>query len=589
MLPAILPRAGCLRRLAPWAAAFAFGLSALVAAAAPACVLISVPAGAAGGASLPAQLATWRQSGLVSFALLFGNASAQEAPFRSLAVLDFPDEASLVQWQKVAAPQLGAGLVVTRADALAHGEKTPRDSTKATFLVALYDVLVPVERYQKYVAGYVVPQMEAWKSAGNITNYTVFSARPGSGASWQSLLLMEYPDSLAYARRDEVKNAVRRKLAASNPAWQALSDAKATFRKEKSLTPLTLVELPAPELADLPPYRKEYNVAGGLRIVGSELKGNMDPLIEGFKKFHPDAVVSANYMTSSEGAIAGLYFGISDVAPMGDDAKITDMMPFYDSLRYCPTEISVGTGGYEKRGSLWALAIVVNQENPLAKVSLRQLECIFGSERTGGWEIGPAADNNLLYTAKYARGAESNLRTWGQLGLTGEFAAKEIQTYGYVAPGFAIAFERKLFHWSKKYNPNFKEYVETKEAANDADGRAVASDRMLEEISRDKYAIGWAALMHVKDYPNLKVLAISAADDGPAIMLTPETVANRTYPLIRDAYIYVNRAPGRPLDPKVREFLRFILSREGQEILARVGFYYPLTAPYLKEQLKKLD
>ena len=315
----------------------------------------------------------------------------------------------------------------------------------------------------------------------------------------------------------------------------------------------------------------------------------MDPLIEGFKKFHPEAVVSANYMTSSEGAIAGLYLGVSDIAPMGDDAKITDMMPFYDTFRYCPTEISVGTGGYEKRGSLWALTIVVNKDNPLAKLSLHQLECIFGSERTGGWEIGPAADNNLLYTAKYARGPESNIRTWDQLGLGGEFAGKQIQTYGYVAPGFAIAFERKLFHWSKKYNANFKEYVETKEATNDENGRAVASERMLEEISKDKYAIGWCALMHAKDYPNVKVIRISETDDSPAIALTPETVANRTYPLIRDAYIYVNRAPGRPMDPRVREFLRFVLSREGQEILARVGFYYPLTPDYLQEQLKKLD
>ncbi len=98
--------------------------------------------------------------------------------------------------------------------------------------------------------------------------------------------------------------------------------------------------------------------------------------------------MSTNFMTSSEGAIAGLYTGISDLAPAGDDAKITDMMPFYGTFHYLPTEISIATGGHEKRGTLWPAVIVVNKDNPLAKLTMRQLECIFGAERTGGWELG---------------------------------------------------------------------------------------------------------------------------------------------------------------------------------------------------------
>jgi phosphate transport system substrate-binding protein len=87
----------------------------------------------------------------------------------------------------------------------------------------------------------------------------------------------------------------------------------------------------------------------------------------------------------------------------------------------------------------------------------------------------------------------------------------------------------------------------------------------------------------------VKVLAIAAQDGGPYIPYTPETVSNHTYPLVRDAYFYVNREPGRPMDPQVREFLRFVLSREGQQIIAHTGFFYPLTADSLREQLKKLD
>ena len=71
--------------------------------------------------------------------------------------------------------------------------------------------------------------------------------------------------------------------------------------------------------------------------------------------------------------------------------------------------------------------------------------------------------------------------------------------------------------------------------------------------------------------------------------LTPENVRNRTYPLIRDAYLYINRPPGRPVEPKVKEFLRYVLSREGQQDVDSFGVYNPLTASYLAEQLKKLE
>jgi phosphate transport system substrate-binding protein len=357
----------------------------------------------------------------------------------------------------------------------------------------------------------------------------------------------------------------------------------------------------APNLNEIPPYKPESKVEGGLRIAGSELKGNVDLLVEGFKKFHPGVVVTTNFMTSSEGALGMMFSGASDVAPMGDDAKIPDQMPFYNTFRYVPTEISIATGGYDQRGTLFAWAIIVNKDNPIAKLSMDQLDRVFGSERSGGWEIGASADNNLLFTGKYARGPEMNIRKWGQLGLTGDWADKEIQTYGYVAPGFATNFQRLVMHWSVKWNPNFKEYVEAKEATSDPAGEAVVSQRMYEALEKDKYGIGWGALMHVNGtcvnpdgtkcpgYRGLKVIALSKTPDGPAVPLTADSVKNRSYPLLRDAYIYVNKAPGRPMDPKVREFIRFVLSREGQEIIQKAGVYSPIPASYIREQLKKLD
>ena len=357
----------------------------------------------------------------------------------------------------------------------------------------------------------------------------------------------------------------------------------------------------APDLATIPQYKKEFDVSGGLRVAGSELKGVMDKLVEGFQKFQPNMKPSTNYMTSSEGALGMMYAGVSDIAPMGDDAKITDQMPFFNAKGYVPTEISIATGGYNVRGVLFAWAIFVNKDNPIAQLSMEQLDGIFGSERSGGWEVGANADNNLLFTAKYARGPEKNIRTWGQVGLRGEWADKEIKTYGYVAPGFAVSFQRAVMHWSTKWNPNYMEFVEWKEATNDAAGNAVRSQRMYEAISRDKYAIGWGALMHLQGtcvnpdgskcpgYPNLKVIPISATTGGNAVELTADNVKNRSYPLLRDAYIYVDKPPGRAMDPKVREFMRFVLSREGQEIIAKNGPYTAIPADYIREQLKKLD
>jgi phosphate transport system substrate-binding protein len=344
--------------------------------------------------------------------------------------------------------------------------------------------------------------------------------------------------------------------------------------------PLSLAaQSPDPNL--LPAYQPKVKIQGAIRVLGGALKGQIEVWEKGFLRFHPDATFGNNFTMSSEGAIAGLYLLGVDVAPAGDDAKVSDLLPFYEVKHYLPAEISVATGGYEKRGTLWAIQIVVNKDNPLAKLTMRQLDQIFGSERTGGWD-------GIFYTSKYVRPASENIRTWGQLGLNGEWANKPIQTYGYIAPGFEVAVERKLFHWSDKWNENYREFVEEKEIVPDADGRKVASERMYEALSKDKYGIAWGPILHSKDYPNVKQIDLSE-DGGPYVPLTEANVQNRTYPFKRDAYIYIDRHPGKPVDDRALEFLRYILSREGQQDVKNFGFYYPLPQSVIDEQLKKLE
>lgn len=578
-----------LRRLALLSA---FCLGAVFAVAAPTNVLIRTPAGVDTPAGLPELLSKWRQSGQVSNVLFLTQGRPEKAEpgrtaqFGAFVVLEFLSEGSYEAWQKDAAPALPAGLIVRQADALAHGELSPRDSNRSVFVVNAYTPTVPAARFREFVDGYVHPLYEGMRGTKHLVRYTAYLEHGETGSA-MAFNVLEYRDPVAFTALGAIKNSIREKVAAATPTYNQFDKIKDTLRQDGFGTFANYTELPPPDLSDLPSYQPEVKIIGALRIVGSELKNATAQLAEGFLKFHPEARASVNIMTSSEGGIAGLYCGISDVAPMGDDAKITDQMPFFNVFGYMPTEISVATGGSEKRGSLWAWAIVVNKDNPLEEISLDELDRVFGAERTGGWEL--VNNTNYLYTAKYARTAATNIRTWDQLGLKGEFAGKEIGTFGYCAPGFEIAIERFWFHWSDKWNPNFRQYVEAKQTTPDADGAAVASERALEDLSSNKFAIGIAGLMHVKDYPNVKVLRIARKKGGPAVALTPDNVANRTYPLLRDAYFYINKAPGRPLDPKVREFMRFVLSREGQEIMARVGYYYPLPADYLKEQLKKLD
>jgi len=563
-------------------------LAAAAALAAPSHVVITGSAKAPGAAGLPALLAEWRQTGMVSDASLLANSQPKESSALDLvAVLEFPDQDCVSRWQAKGRPAIGAGLAVTEVEVVARGETLPRDSTKAIFLVTQYDVLASPQRYREYAKGYLAPEMEAMRSAKVLTSYSAFAAVDRATAPWQALLVMEYRDSHAFDLHEQAMSEARSQVSA-DPAWKQWSDIKQTIRKEHK--PQIQAEwelLPAPALSDLPAYKPEYRVIGTIRVLGSYLKFSVAALEEGFLKYQPDAQFANNFSTSSEGSIGALCTGVSDIAPSGDDAKIPDMMPFFNVYGYVPTEISVATGDYEKRGALWPAVIVVNKDNPITHLNMDQLDRIFGSSRLGGWDIGDNPTHDILYSSKFGRSRASNIRTWDQLGVGGEWAGKEIQTYGYAAPGFEVYFERKLLHWVDKWNENLIEYIEPKEA--EAGDTVVTSDRMLEAISKDKYGIGWAAGFHAKYYPNLRYLAIAPGKSGGYVAYTPANVSNRTYPLTRDAFFYINREPGRPVDPKVREFFRFILSREGQQIIAHTGFFYPLPAEYLQAQRRKLD
>lgn len=549
----------------------------------PAHVLVRLPEGASEPQGLSTMLSEWRNSGEVSDVLVLEADRGETSGFEKFIVLDFDSEVSYETWARDDRARLPASLQVTRVDVLTHGEKTPRDSNDSVFKVNSYQPRVSPQKSAEYAAGYIAPLMQGQVDARIMMRYTMYLERIPNGKTW---LLMEYRDPVAFEANEQVKGVLRPELLRTNTTYASYDKIKETLRDDGTETMAVYRELPPPSLPNLPNYEPQAHLKGGFRIVGSELKNAVDQLAKGFAQFHPDIKVSTSKIPSSEGGIAALYMGLSDVAPMGDDAKITDMMPFYNTYGYMPTEISVATGGYEKRGSLFAWAIVVDKDNPLEEISVDEIEGVFAAQRTGGWKFD---DNNYKFTSEYARTEDQNIRTWNQLGLKdGKFRNRKIEPFGYAAPGFAVSIERHIMHWSHKYNPDFREYVEAKQAVSGYEDK-IASEVPLADLENNPYAIGIAGLLHAKNFRGVKTLKVSPRGGGEAVALTPDNVRNRTYPLIRDAYFYVNKAPGKDLDPKVREFMRFVLSREGQEIIARVGYYYPLTPEYLQEQLKKLD
>jgi phosphate transport system substrate-binding protein len=189
------------------------------------------------------------------------------------------------------------------------------------------------------------------------------------------------------------------------------------------------------------------------------------------------------------------------------------------------------------------------------------------------------------------RGPEENIRTWGQLGLGGEWADQPIHTYGYAFTGMANFFQLKVFHGGDKWNPNYRQYVEAGKMVSAGPVGATGSiQHMLrEEFAHDKYGIAWTGIPHVANVPEVKPLALAASDAGPFVEPTRSNVQQRTYPLARSVFIQLNRAPGQPLDPKLREFLLYILSRDGQQAVADNGNYLPLTAEAVREQRALLD
>jgi phosphate transport system substrate-binding protein len=338
-------------------------------------------------------------------------------------------------------------------------------------------------------------------------------------------------------------------------------------------------------LSELPQYKPERIVTGTIRNFGFGLGGVLKLWEEGFQKIHP-GIRFDDKLPTSDAAIPALVTGVTDLAPDGGEATLTENLSFFETYGYPVTDITVASGAFDVEGKSNGPVIFVHKDNPINRLTVKQLDGIFGAERSAGMR-------GFKWSPADARGADQNIRTWGQLGLTGEWADKPVQTYGHAPSGTARFFQWKVLQNGDKWNPNFREYVESgsKMIAEEdrAEQRLGLQSMLRNELANNRYGIAWTVMPQAQGVSGIKLVAIAPREGGAYVMPSKESFQDRTYPLVRSIYIFVNRPPGKPLDPKLKEFLRYVLSREGQETVARNGSYLPLTASVVREQLEKLD
>jgi len=192
-----------------------------------------------------AQFAAWKKDGVFAEAQILFGSFAATSTLDAIIILDFAHYTDSARWKEVEkkfpgglpaeALALAAPESASYADVISHGVAAKRDPAKAAYMIAFYEVLTDIPKYEKYAEGYTAPQMRGWIEAGALSGFTLLLNQTPLGKPWDALLVLEYTDIAGLARRDEVKAAVRAQLAKTDPAWVAWSKDKTGIRKELSL------------------------------------------------------------------------------------------------------------------------------------------------------------------------------------------------------------------------------------------------------------------------------------------------------------------------------------------------------------------
>lgn len=317
------------------------------------------------------------------------------------------------------------------------------------------------------------------------------------------------------------------------------------------------------DVSDLQPYKPQQQVSGTLRVYGNNyIPALMKLWQEGFQKFQPDVTFTTN-LPGTEAAMAGITSGTADIAFIGREGYRAEINGFKGRFGYEPLGIEISSGSFGTPHKTFSLEIFIHASNPLKGLTMDQAEAIFGC-------AGPD---------------RKKIRTWGDLGLTGSIASHPIHVYGYqFDTGMAGYFNRVVLHDAGTWNADLKDF----DNGHAPSGEVInAGVYILKALADDPDGIAFANLQYAN--PQVKQIGLAEHPSGPFVIATPETIWDQSYPLHRFSTLYINRKPAAPVDPKVKEFIRYILSREGMKAVADDGAYTPINEHVAQAQRRKLD
>ncbi|NNC68122.1 MAG: phosphate ABC transporter substrate-binding protein PstS family protein [Gammaproteobacteria bacterium] len=279
--------------------------------------------------------------------------------------------------------------------------------------------------------------------------------------------------------------------------------------------------------AELGEYAATSGVSGNLSSVGSDTLANLMTLwAEEYKRFYPNVNIQIQAAGSST-APPALTEGTSNLGPMSRKMKDKELASFEKKFGYKPTAIPV---------AIDALAVYVHKDNPIQGMTIADVDAIFSNTRICG--------------------GESDLSAWGDLGLEGNWAKRDIQLFGRNSVSGTYGYFKK----KALCKGDFKSTV------NEQPGSA----SVVQSVSSSLNGIGYSGIGYKTS--GVKALPISKKADGEKIAATSENAISGDYPLARFLYVYVNKAPGKPLSPLESEFIRMVLSIQGQKVVVKDGY-----------------
>ena len=291
----------------------------------------------------------------------------------------------------------------------------------------------------------------------------------------------------------------------------------------------------------LKPYEKVSGVSGNLNSIGSDSLNNLMTLwAEGFRAMYPNVNIQIEGKGSST-APPALIEGTAQLGPMSRAMKAAEIDAFEKKHGHKPTEVKV---------AIDALAVFVHKDNPIKGLSLDQLDSIFSStNKRGGKPIN----------------------TWGELGLTGEWANRPISLYGRNSASGTYGFFKEHALKNGDYRSTVKEQP--------------GSSSVVQGIANDLGSIGYSGIGYKTS--GVKALPLAEATGGAVQDPSLENCLSGKYPMARFLYVYVNKKPNEPMDKLVHEFVKFVNAKDGQEVVVKDG-YYPMPAAVATETLMAL-